>query len=129
MTITTKKLSSLDKAQAWANNPVFDSESRKEIQTLIDNNNQLEIEERFYKDLEFGTGGIRSILGQGINRINIYTIRKATQALCLEVLAQKTNNPSICISYDSRHFSFEFAKVAAEVMAGNGIRAYIYERL
>lgn len=121
--------SALEKARAWAGNPLFDNESRKEIQSLIDQNNIKEIEERFYKDLEFGTGGIRSILGQGINRINIYTIRKATQALCIEVLAQKTTNPSICISYDSRRFSFEFAKVAAEVMAGNGIKAYIYERL
>ena len=124
-----EKLSSMDKALLWAKNPDFDFESRKEIQALIDSNNLPEINERFYKDLEFGTGGIRSILGQGINRINIYTIRKATQALCLEVLAQKSINPSICISYDSRNFSFEFAKVAAEVMAGNGIRAYIYERL
>lgn len=126
---TSSPLSSLDKARAWATNSLFDSESRQEIQALIDGDNQLEIEERFYKDLEFGTGGIRSILGAGINRINIYTIRKATQALCIEVLAQKASNPSICISYDSRHFSFEFAKVAAEVMAGNQIRAYIYERL
>ncbi|MBC7537223.1 MAG: phospho-sugar mutase [Bacteriovorax sp.] len=126
---TSDQSSSFDKAQAWANNPVFDNQSRKEIQSLIDNDNQKEIEERFYKDLEFGTGGIRSILGQGINRINIYTIRKATQALCIEVLAQNASNPSICISYDSRNFSFEFAKVSAEVMAGNGIRAYIYKRL
>lgn len=123
------QITSLDRALAWAHNPIFDSESRKEIQELIDNNNHKEIEERFYKNLEFGTGGIRSVLGAGINRINIYTIRKATQALCMEVLAQKTNNPSICISYDSRHFSFEFAKASAEVMAANGIIAYIYQRL
>lgn len=121
--------SSLEKAHAWADNGLFDAESRKEIQNLIDKGDNKEIEERFYKDLEFGTGGIRSIIGAGINRINIYTIRKATQALCLEVLAQKTANPSICISYDSRNFSFEFAKAAAEVMAGNGIIAFIYERL
>lgn len=119
----------LKKAQEWANNPLFDSESRKEIQTLIDKNDQAQIIDRFYKNLEFGTGGIRSILGQGINRINVYTVRKATQALCSEVLAQKTRNPSICISFDSRNFSFAFAKVAAEVMAGNGIKAFIYERL
>jgi phosphoglucomutase len=129
MEMTANQSSALKKAQAWAKNPYFDSESRREIQNLIDKPDLKEIEERFYKDLEFGTGGIRSILGQGINRINIYTIRKATQALCIEVLAQKTANPSICISYDSRNFSFEFAKVAAEVMAGNGIRAYIYRRL
>lgn len=121
--------SSLDRAIAWANNPIFDLDSRREIQDLIDKKDSKEIEERFYKDLEFGTGGIRSILGQGINRINTYTVRKATQALCIEVLAQKVKNPSICISYDSRRFSFEFAKTAAEVMAGNGIIAFIYERL
>ncbi len=119
----------LARAHAWSNNPIFNQESRQEIQALIDKNDQNEINERFYKDLEFGTGGIRSILGQGINRINIYTIRKATQALCTEVLAQNSSLPSICISYDSRRFSFEFAKVAAEVMAGNGIKAFIFERL
>ena len=120
---------SLEKAQMWANNPIFSLDSRQEIQNLIDKKDNKEIEERFYKDLEFGTGGIRSILGQGINRINTYTIRKATQALCMEVLAQKTTNPSICISYDSRRFSLEFAKSSAEVMAANGIKAYIFERL
>ena len=119
----------LEKAKEWAQNSYFSPESRAEISALIEANNQKEIDERFYKDLEFGTGGMRSIRGQGINRINIYTIRKATQALCLEVLAQKTANPSICISYDSRIWSFELAKVAAEVMAGNGVKAYIYKHL
>ncbi len=119
----------MDKAQEWVKNPYFAPESRQEIQKLIDDNNTLELEERFYKDLEFGTGGMRSILGQGINRINIYTIRKATQALCTEVLAQKSNTPTMCISYDSRIMSFELAQVAAEVMAGNGIKAFIYEHL
>lgn len=120
---------SLDLAKQWANNSYFSTESRAEIQELIDSNNLKEIEERFYKDLEFGTGGMRSIRGQGINRINIYTIRKATQALCMEVLAQNVANPSICISYDSRIWSFELAQVAAEVMAGNGVKAFIYKRL
>ncbi len=120
---------SLEKAHDWANNPKIDPESRAEIQALFDKNDLKEIDERFYKDLEFGTGGIRSILGQGINRINVYTIRRATEALCIEVLAQNVKNPSICISYDSRHMSFEFAKTAAEVMAAHGIKAYIYERL
>jgi len=117
------------KAQSWAQNPLFSPESRREIQSLLDADDRKEIEERFYKDLEFGTGGMRSILGQGINRINIYTIRKATQALCSEVLAQKSSAPSICISYDSRIMSYELACVAAEVMAGNGIKAYIYKHL
>ena len=117
------------RAKEWALNPYFGEESRQEIQALIDANNHKEIEERFYKDLEFGTGGMRSILGQGSNRINIYTIRKATQALCSEVLAQKQSSPSICISYDSRIMSYELARVAAEVMAGNGVKAYIYKHL
>lgn len=122
-------LTTLEKAKAWATNHYFSPESRAEIQALIDSSNTKQIDECFYKDLEFGTGGMRSILGQGINRINIYTIRKATQALCTEVLAQKSANPSMCISYDSRIMSFELAKVAAEVMAGNGIKAYIYKHL
>lgn len=122
-------MTTLEKARAWAQNNYFSPESRAEIQALIDSNNTKQIDECFYKDLEFGTGGMRSILGQGINRINIYTIRKATQALCTEVLAQKSAQPSMCISYDSRIMSFELAKVAAEVMAGNGIKAYIYRRL
>lgn len=126
-------MTSLEKAQEWANNPYFDEATRKEIQTLIDNNDQKEIEERFYKDLAFGTGGMRSILGPGTNRINIYTIRKATQALASEVLdfAKKEGiqEPKMAISYDSRMFSFEFAKETAAVMAANGIKAFIYERL
>lgn len=121
---------SLKKAQEWANNSYFSAESRAEIKSLIESNNQKEINERFYKDLEFGTGGMRSILGQGINRINTYTIRRATKALCLEVLAHNKNKaPKICISYDSRIMSFELAKNAAEVMAHYGIKAYIYKRL
>lgn len=129
MTDKATETSTLDKARVWATNPYFSPESRAEIQGLIDTNNTKQIDECFYKDLEFGTGGMRSILGQGINRINIYTIRKATQALCTEVLAQKTTAPSMCISYDSRIMSFELAQVAAEVMAGNGIKAYLYKHL
>jgi len=120
---------SLEEAIKWSQNPYFSSESREEIASLIKNENKKEIEERFYKDLEFGTGGMRSVLGQGINRINTYTIRKATQALSQEVLAQKTSNPSVCISFDSRIMSFELAQSAAEVFAGNGIKAYIYKHL
>ncbi|EQC45484.1 phospho-sugar mutase [Bacteriovorax sp. Seq25_V] len=126
-------MNSLDKAQAWANNEYFSPESRAEIQALIDANDTKEIEERFYRELEFGTGGIRSILGAGNNRINIYTVRKATQALASEVLDYSAKNnietPKVAISYDSRRFSFEFAKETAAVMAANGIHAYIYERL
>jgi phosphoglucomutase len=123
----------IERAKAWASNEYFDEASRKEIQTLIDSGDEKEITERFYKDLEFGTGGIRSIIGQGTNRINTYTVRKATQALSNEVIrAGKEEGLSqykVAISYDNRRFSFEFAKEVASVFAGNGIHAYIYKKL
>lgn len=120
----------LEKAIWWANNDTFDTESRKEIQKLIDQDDKKEITERFYKDLEFGTGGIRSILGAGINRINKYTIRKASQAIADEILAcDSSGKPKIAISYDCRHQSLELAKEAAGVYAANGILAIIYEHL
>lgn len=121
----------LEKASAWANNPYFDEESRTEIQMLIDNKDEKELTERFYKDLEFGTGGMRSILGAGNNRINTYNIRKASQALATEVINAnpKMKKLGIAISYDSRKFSIEFAKEAAGVFSGNGINAYIFERM
>jgi len=125
--------SALERATAWANNKYFSEESRKEIQNLIDENNEKELIERFYKDLEFGTGGMRSIIGAGTNRINTYTIRKATQALANEVIRsgkeEGLNELKVAISYDNRRFSFEFAKEVASVMAANGIHAYIYKRL
>lgn len=120
----------LEKAIWWANNETFDAQSRKEIQNLIDAGDTKELTERFYKDLEFGTGGIRSILGAGINRINRYTIRKASQAIADEIIAHdKSGTPKIAISYDSRRMSFELAKEAATVYAANGIKAFIYSRL
>ena len=122
-------LNSLERAKAWANNPAFDESSRKEVQNLIDNENHKEIEERFYRDLEFGTGGMRAILGQGTYRLNKYNIRKASQAVALSVLENNPKEPKIAISYDSRNYSFEFAKVAAEVFAANGIKALIFKFL
>lgn len=121
--------SSIQKANDWVNSPYIDGESKKEIQDLLDNNNTKEIQERFYKDLEFGTGGIRSIIGQGINRINKYTIRKATQALANEIKEVDSKEHRVAISYDSRRFSFEFAKETAAVLAANNIHAYIFKRL
>lgn len=124
-------ITSREKAQAWANNTYFDSDSREEIQKLLDSNNTTEIEERFYRDLEFGTGGLRSVIGAGLNRMNKYNIRKASQALAKEVI--KNLKPGsigkICISYDSRRFSLDFAKEAAGVFAANGLEAHIYQRL
>ncbi len=125
------KQSIIEKAEAWVKNDYFDSASKKEIQQLIDSKDEKELTERFYKDLSFGTGGIRSIIGQGLNRINKYTVRKATQALAETI---KTQDPidgkyRVAISYDNRRFSFDFAKEAAGVFAANGIHSYIYERL
>jgi phosphoglucomutase len=118
---------SWQRAKSWAENSYFSEDSRKEIQSLIDKNDEKEIVERFYKDLEFGTGGMRSILGQGTNRMNRYNIRKATQAVSNEILRHNSPDPKVAISFDTRNFSFEFAKEAAGVFAANGIKAFIYK--
>ncbi len=119
----------LDKAQQWASNEYIDPKDRAEIQELLEQKNYAELTERFYKELEFGTGGMRSILGMGTNRMNRYNVRKATHALSQVVLKYNSSTPSVAISYDSRNFSFEFAKEVASVLAGNGIKSYIYKRL
>lgn len=121
----------MKKALEWANDPYFDLESRNEIKKLIDEGKKEEIIDRFYKDLEFGTGGLRSIIGIGSNRISIYTVRRATQALASMVLKYFSNEKDlkVAISYDSRRFSKEFAIEAAKVCAGNGIKSYIFDRL
>jgi phosphoglucomutase len=119
----------IKRAKEWAENPYFDLNSRNELQELFKKNDLKEITERFHSDLEFGTGGLRSIIGFGSNRINKYTIRKATQALANEVLRQNVSNPKVVISYDSRRFSFEFAKETASVLAGNNIKAYLFKNL
>ncbi len=90
--------------------------------------NEREIEDRFYRDLEFGTGGLRGILGAGTNRMNVYTVAKATQGYCAYLLA-KSKTPSVAIAYDSRIRSELFARTAAEVFAANGIRVYLYPKL
>ena len=122
-------MNSMDKAKAWATNPAIENDSKNHVQKLIETNNTKEIEECFYKDLEFGTGGIRAILGQGTNRLNKYNIRKATHALSLVLKDQNPDGGSVVISYDSRNFSFEFAQNAAEVFAANGFTPLVYNRL
>jgi len=121
----------LAKAQAWANNTYFSPAARQEIADLLAQNNEKELTERFYKDLEFGTGGIRSIIGMGLNRINIYTIRKATAALAtvLKKHYKKLPEIKVAISFDSRHFSQEFATETACTLAAYGIHSYIYREL
>ena len=113
----------------WSTNSAIDKQDREEVQQLIDGNNLDELTERFYKNLEFGTGGLRAVLGNGINRINKYTIRKATQAVINAIKEVPKSEYKVAICYDSRKFSKEFAMEAASVCAGNGVHAYLYNRL
>lgn len=100
----------------WVENDYFDAETKKELLSIKDN--PKEIEERFYKDLEFGTGGLRGIIGAGTNRINIYTVRKASQGLADYIKSLGLQDRGIAIAYDSRYKSPEFALEAAKVFAG-----------
>ena len=119
----------LEKAKSWVNEPTIDQVDRNEVQELINQNDLSELTERFYRDLEFGTGGLRAILGNGSNRINKYTIRRATQAFSNALLQVFPQSPKIAISFDSRKYSDVFAKEAATVFAANGIKAYLYDHL
>ncbi|WP_346846966.1 phospho-sugar mutase [uncultured Clostridium sp.] len=114
-----------DKYNLWVNSPEIDDETRAELKNIID---ETELEDRFYKDLEFGTGGLRGIIGAGSNRLNIYTVGKATQGFA-NYLNDKYTSPKVAIAYDSRHMSKEFSEYAARVLAGNGIKVYLYDRL
>lgn len=111
----------------WLNDDYFDQDTKNEL--LAIRNNEAEIEDRFYKELEFGTGGLRGVIGAGTNRMNIYTVRKATQGLSNYIKKQGTVSMGVAISYDSRHMSPEFADVAALNLAANGIKAYVYDAL
>lgn len=117
--------------ELWLNDPAVDDQTKAELQAIADS--PKEIEDRFYKDLEFGTGGLRGVMGAGTNRLNEYTIGKATQGLAQYVLAQAQANaqaePSVVIAHDSRRNSKEFSLAAALVLAGNGIKAYLFEDL
>jgi phosphoglucomutase len=118
----------LAKAQAYVNaekHPTF----RGEVEKLIAEKNLDELSDRFFKDLEFGTGGLRGVIGGGYNRLNSYTIQKATQGLATYVVQQKIQNPSAVIAYDSRNYSDLFALEAAKVLAGNGIKVYLFSSL
>lgn len=111
-----------DEYERWINNSKLDSELLNELKNADD------LSDRFYKDLEFGTGGLRGVIGAGCNRMNIYTVRKATQGLA-DYLNSTDLNKAVAIAYDSRIKSDVFAKEAAKVLAANGIVAYIYPRL
>ncbi|MCT4642704.1 MAG: phospho-sugar mutase [Bacteriovoracaceae bacterium] len=123
------KDNALNTAKKWAKNTYFDQEDRDLIEQMIQQKNEEVLIESFGSNLEFGTGGMRSILGLGTNRINKYNIRKATQALALTALKHNPNQKVAAISYDCRNKSFEFAKEAASVFAANGFKVYIYDEL
>nr|WP_296481984.1 phospho-sugar mutase [uncultured Acetatifactor sp.] len=120
-------MSFMDEFNFWLEDDYFDQATKDEL--LAIRNNQGEIEERFYKELEFGTGGLRGIIGAGTNRMNIYTVRKATQGLANFILKKGTQEKGVAIAYDSRRMSPEFADVAALCLAANGIRAYVFDAL
>lgn len=111
----------------WLDNPYFDEETKAELRAIADD--EKEIEDRFYMDLEFGTAGLRGVIGAGTNRMNIYTVRKATQGLANYILAVGGEKKGVAIAFDSRHMSPEFADEAALCLAANGIRAYVFESL
>ena len=111
----------------WLEDDYFDEDTKKEL--LAIRNDDKEVEDRFYRDLEFGTGGLRGVIGAGTNRMNLYTVRKATQGLANYILAQGTQDKGISIAYDSRRMSPEFANEAALCMAANGIKAYVFDAL
>ena len=117
----------LNKAKEWLS-PSFDEDTRNKIQYLIENDEK-EIIESFYKDLEFGTGGMRGIMGPGTNRVNKYTIGKATAGLANYLKDQFTGNISVAIAYDSRNLSDYFANVAAQVLSAQGIKVYVFKEL
>jgi phosphoglucomutase len=120
----------IENATIWGNNTYFSENDRKEITSLLADlkSNEHELTERFYRDLEFGTGGLRAPMGMGQNRMNKYNVRRATQALANNVM-KHFGGGSAVISYDSRHCSKDFALEAAGVFAANGIKAYVFKAL
>ena len=117
----------IKKYNEWMNNPYFDDETKQELKAI--QNDEKEIEDRFYKDLDFGTGGLRGIIGAGTNRMNIYTVGKATQGLANYIKKQHGEDRGVAISYDSRHMSPEFSKEAALILNANGIKTYLFDSL
>lgn len=113
--------------EEWLSNPYFDENTKEELKALA--GNEKEIEDRFYRELEFGTAGLRGVIGAGTNRMNIYTVRKTTQGLANYIMAQGGKDKGVAIAYDSRRMSPEFADEAALCLAANGVKAYVFESL
>ena len=116
-----------EKYEGWLSDPYFDEATKEELRGIAEDDN--EIKERFYKDLEFGTAGLRGIIGAGTNRMNIYTVRKATQGLANYIISKDGQKKGVAIAYDSRRMSPEFADEAALCLGANGIKAYVFESL
>ena len=117
----------LNEYKKWCTSDVFDEETKKELINIKNDNK--EIEDRFYKELEFGTAGLRGVIGAGTNRMNIYTVGKATQGLANYIKKQHGEDRGVAISYDSRHMSPEFSKEAALILNANGIKTYLFDSL
>ncbi|MCR5226067.1 MAG: phospho-sugar mutase [Eubacterium sp.] len=113
--------------KSWLDNPYFDEETRAELESI--KNDEKEIEDRFYRSLEFGTGGLRGVRGAGTNRMNIYTVRQATQGLANYIVAHNGQEKGVAIAHDSRIMSPEFAREAAKCLNANGIKTYLFESL
>ena len=116
----------IKKAEVWLSEK-YDENTRKQVQELI-NNNPSELLESFHKNLEFGTGGLRGIMGVGTNRMNTYTVAMATQGFAnyIKKMFPNVDQPQIAIAYDCRNNSKDFAQTAAEVMSANGIKVFIF---
>ena len=117
----------LEEYKKWCESPDFDEETKKELLEIKDD--EKEIEDRFYKELEFGTAGLRGVIGAGTNRMNKYTVGKATQGLANYIIEQGTQDKGVAISYDSRRMSKEFSMQTALILNANGIKTYLFENL
>ena len=120
-------MSYLEEYKKWMNSNFIDEDTKNELKSI--ENNEKEIEDRFYKNLEFGTAGLRGVIGAGTNRMNKYTVSKATQGLANFIIKENGQNRGVAIAYDSRHMSKEFSEIAANCLNANGIKAYVFESL
>ena len=111
----------------WCEDDYFDEATRRELESIKED--EKEIQDRFYRDLAFGTGGLRGVIGAGTNRMNIYTVRKATQGLANYIIKQGTKNKGVAIAYDSRRMSPQFAEEAALCLNANGIKSFVFDSL
>src|SRR5690606_32247859 len=117
----------MNRYEAWLHDSNIDEATKQELRDIA--GQESEILDRFYRDLEFGTGGLRGVMGAGTNRLNAYTVGKATQGLANWLLQQQYNAPSAVIAHDSRNLSPQFALDAALVLAANGIKTYLFHSL